>query len=518
MKAKYLILFLSVLFCSTLSAEIAAPGNFKNPDAVKNASVFVLSSLERMLQDDTDAKGLKEAEIFCAKNEYESFQIIIANPTDELISSINLKSGNWHFTGTPDSDAPEITLFREHYIQIKKTSPYSKESPGWYPDALIPFINPYTGKKITHAKYMAINQNIAPHKSQGYWVDIYISTDVKAGIYTNKITIFSNNKELADVPIKLTVLDFELPKVSALKTFFGEIYDVSGFHGMKASSVFYKTIYNRYMALARDHRLTVGFSSNKLKVNSQTGGITFTPSYVSELRAFVDEMQPTVISLPSNFWDKPVQRSRYLTEWQAFLSNNPWVVNPILFYDEPRTQKAYRRIIDYGAAIHKYAPIIKFLVTEQIEPQSPEFPSLQGSVDIWVPIWHLGNPENIRMELQKGNKVWSYNALTQSRQVPIWLLDYPLLNYRIPAWFSISMQLEGLLYWQMAAWARKETAVDPLTSSKTCRINSLAWNGEGSLIYPGAEAEINGPLPSMRLKVLRDGMEDYDYLWIGESE
>jgi len=33
-------------------------------------------------------------------------------------------------------------------------------------------------------------------------------------------------------------------------------------------------------------------------------------------------------------------------------------------------------------------------------------------------------------------------------------------------------------------------------------------NGNGSLYYPGAD----GPVPSIRLEVLRDGIDDYDYL------
>ena len=35
---------------------------------------------------------------------------------------------------------------------------------------------------------------------------------------------------------------------------------------------------------------------------------------------------------------------------------------------------------------------------------------------------------------------------------------------------------------------------------------------EGALFYPGLDAGIEGPVASMRLKALRDGMEDYEYL------
>jgi len=37
------------------------------------------------------------------------------------------------------------------------------------------------------------------------------------------------------------------------------------------------------------------------------------------------------------------------------------------------------------------------------------------------------------------------------------------------------------------------------------------FNGGGYLFYPGVPCGIKGPVASMRLKNLRDGMEDYEY-------
>ena len=35
--------------------------------------------------------------------------------------------------------------------------------------------------------------------------------------------------------------------------------------------------------------------------------------------------------------------------------------------------------------------------------------------------------------------------------------------------------------------------------------------GDGSLIYPGTELGLNGPVSSIRLEQLTDGIEDYEY-------
>jgi hypothetical protein len=45
--------------------------------------------------------------------------------------------------------------------------------------------------------------------------------------------------------------------------------------------------------------------------------------------------------------------------------------------------------------------------------------------------------------------------------------------------------------------------------------NAVAWAaypGEGLLVYPGKKLGIAGVAPSMRLKYLRDGVDDYEYI------
>lgn len=42
-------------------------------------------------------------------------------------------------------------------------------------------------------------------------------------------------------------------------------------------------------------------------------------------------------------------------------------------------------------------------------------------------------------------------------------------------------------------------------------------SGDGSLLYPGKPVGIDGPVASQRLAVIRDGIEDYDYLCLAEE-
>ena len=64
---------------------------------------------------------------------------------------------------------------------------------------------------------------------------------------------------------------------------------------------------------------------------------------------------------------------------------------------------------------------------------------------------------------------------------------------------SWKWKFDGILYWAAAFWNAKDLK----------RNNSYSVNGDGVLVYPkDASCE---PIPSVRLKIICDSMEDYEY-------
>ena len=110
--------------------------------------------------------------------------------------------------------------------------------------------------------------------------------------------------------------------------------------------------------------------------------------------------------------------------------------------------------------------------------------------------------------LKKGDSVWSYNTLVQDAYSPKWLIDFDPVNFRIqPGFISQSLNLTGLLYWRVDKWPS-----DPWNNVNNAGTYSSAnYPGEGMLVYPGQQVGVKGVVASMRLKWLRDGVEDYDY-------
>ena len=137
----------------------------------------------------------------------------------------------------------------------------------------------------------------------------------------------------------------------------------------------------------------------------------------------------------------------------------------------------------------------------------------RSAVDIWVllPVMYNNSKTHVGEVLKKGDSVWSYNTLVQDAYSPKWLIDFDPVNFRIqPGFISQSLNLTGLLYWRVDKWPS-----DPWNNVNNAGTYSSAnYPGEGMLVYPGQPVGVKGVVASMRLKWLRDGVEDYDYVQI----
>ena len=139
---------------------------------------------------------------------------------------------------------------------------------------------------------------------------------------------------------------------------------------------------------------------------------------------------------------------------------------------------------------------------------------LAGSpaVDIWVvsPKMYDDAHKRVSEVLSKGGKVWFYTAWVQESYSPKWQIDFAPINFRIPHGFiNQSLGITGVLYWRVDFWTN-----DPWNNVQTSSQGGNYYPGDGMLVYPAQQVGIKGVVPSMRLKWLRDGVEDYEYIEI----
>ena len=93
----------------------------------------------------------------------------------------------------------------------------------------------------------------------------------------------------------------------------------------------------------------------------------------------------------------------------------------------------------------------------------------------------------------------------------------PAMAHRMLFWHQKRDNVDGLLYWSTTYWMPWAGCDDPWKSMMTVKHINPNIFGDGSLLYPGKAVGIDGPVASQRLAVIRDGIEDFDYLCLAEE-
>src|ERR1700748_2195313 len=96
---------------------------------------------------------------------------------------------------------------------------------------------------------------------------------------------------------------------------------------------------------------------------------------------------------------------------------------------------------------------------------------------------------------------------------PTMAIDADATRNRAMEWMSFAYNIQGELYYETT---QAYFSGDPWTNEY-----NFGGNGDGTLFYPGTTAKIGGqteiPVESLRLKMVRDGMEDYELLAMAKS-
>lgn len=499
--------------------------------------IWTLTETRRVLRDEApEAAGPPAVAVAAARKEWRSFQILIRS--DEPKANINIEPEDLRGSDGAIAPAKAARLYRQHAFEITESSPRNEDfRPGWYPDALIPFQNPMTGEPLTGARLQAVPFDLPAGETHGFLVDLYVPEGLKAGTYKGVYRVLVGDDEAAKIPVELTVWDFSLPATPTFQTAFGSPAGrLRGYYGKRAAEGVEKepadwdAVDAQCAQMLSEHRFNATPSFSFRPQAQDDGTFRIPPKRVDDLREFVDRYQVNAMPIPhpkSVIKDPQADRDKlhaWLKAWDIALDelNRPDVDFFIYLRDEPNDEEAYRYVQDWGTAIRAAKSRVKVMVVEQTKTQNPEWGDLYGAVDTWCPLFPLFDVESASKRLALGEKIWTYTALCQGKEpTPWWETDFPLLNYRVPAWIAWRYQLTGLLYWGgMTYWNDvSDPWTEPITLNRRDRRKDgkgPVYNGEGSLVYPARAVGYEGIAPSLRVKALRDSFQDYEYLAILE--
>ncbi|HZQ68196.1 MAG TPA: DUF4091 domain-containing protein [Terriglobales bacterium] len=459
-------------------------------------SVWVQSGLVRVGKTDPPGRT-SSINLSSARGETVDIQVIVQAPAGGL-ANVNLSASELTGPGGATIQALNLTLYREYYITVTGTASYGGGSnpplgSGTYPEPLIPFNDPETDFPLcgASAALKACNASVSAGQNQPYWIDISVPRGASAsppGTYTGTITITSNQGDTT-VPVTLTVWNFELP--------------------LQPSELSLWTLWSP----APGNTLTT--LDQALMRNKVMGWEVVAANAASDITKFglnrsgLNNTHPTGIQCNGSYKNLPST-----SQINAVAANFPPGLN-LDFYVADELEacaNAYSVLKTIGGSVHASNFGVKTLMTTDT-PDPNLFDQRDGrsAIDHWVLLASLEKWP--RLPFTGGGDLWSYTSCnTGYGNTPEWLVDYPPINERIQAGFlNWTQGATGILYYRSDGWTSGNTLNSWNNVNTTACGKGLGRPGDGIFLYPPGPVASTEPAPGIRLKAIRDGVQDYEY-------
>ncbi|MFC1537531.1 hypothetical protein ACFL4P_01755 [Gemmatimonadota bacterium] len=189
--------------------------------------------------------------------------------------------------------------------------------------------------------------------------------------------------------------------------------------------------------------------------------------------------------------------------------------------DESYFPEAWERMAFWGKIFKDHFPEIKFRVDGSYSEEAME--EIHQAIDYWC-CHTLGyDMETIEAYRKLGVTDLFYGPQLYEREENGWsgsstFIDLELTNERLMSWACWKYRSLTWCHWGIGscwetAWYNAETWKDYFRNHGTGPLCYRNYNGNAMWIYaPGVIPEVNVACPSVRLKAMRDGVEEYEYM------
>lgn len=458
----------------------------------KSSSDYVLgveSALTKVFTEPSSFTG-KAADamaISLARNEYESSQLAIYAKKELRDVKIEIADLKASIDGSETYlDRSNIKCYLIGYVETKKPY-YNVSYVGLWPDPL--------EEKTSFA--------VSKGTVQPIWIEVYAPAGTLPGDYSGSITLQFTESQSAKIPLKVHVWNLSLPETPTLRTAFG-FYDnrlrkmypqEKGEKSQEYNGRIYELKKKYYMDMIRHKVMPIGnfdldngFTIKEIKFYTSLG-----------LNAFA------VGKHGSNFGNNWPKEPEKLTELMSVYKGYAQLLKAselidkayIYTFDEPPYGNA--GVDEVTKAIHGADPDLKNMICFHMLPNPESYPGWGDDIDIWCIRNAVFTEKIAKFYKDKGKEVWMYVS-SPEWPYPSLVIDYPAVGHRITPWMCWKYGATGYLSWCINFWENSPWE-KPMGEK-------FKQNGNGFLYYPGK----NGPVASIRLKVTRDGIDDYEYL------
>ncbi len=346
----------------------------------------------------------------------------------------------------------------------------------------------------TAATLKACNATITAGQNQPYWIDISVprgATNSPPGTYTGTISITAD-QGTATIPVTLTVWNFELPTQPSELSLWTLWPPAAG-----------NTTASLGKALMRNK--VMGWVDEAANASSDIADFGLNRSGLDSYYHIGIQCDGSYNSMPS------------ANQIDAAAANFPAGLALDLYIGDELNNcpKAYPLLRAMGANAHAANRSVKtMMTTDRPHPDLYNDGHGRSAIDHWVLLasaqkWHS-------LPAISGGDLWSYTSCnTGFGNAPEWLLDYPPINERIQAGFlNWTQGATGVLYYRADGWTAGNTIGSWNNVDTTACGGGLGRPGDGIFLYPPGPITSTESAPGIRLKAIRDGIQDYEYAQI----
>ncbi|MGO8787675.1 MAG: hypothetical protein ACLQVL_09885 [Terriglobia bacterium] len=458
---------------------------------------------------------------------YVSFQLVVKSPAPTAYSlEVSL---------VDPAHKIQTDLFREWFH-------FTDSDKHYYPDALVPVHGLYS------SRLPEPDNKIPQQTAQAFWVDVYVPPDAQPGVFSGKARLKCGASTIA-VPLQLTVLDRVIPPDDAVtidhnsygSSFLAEQYGTA-YHSYSGnwfeSDQFFRLIH-AYHQIFYEHR---GIMHQLGYGHAGKVGPEFAPElagsgrtkHVADWTLFDRHYGPLLdgtafassrrgprpipfVYLPINpewpasyeLWGEPGYEAEFVnvlrdmerhfrekgwthTDFEVFFNHKKRYMGFPWDGDEVRFPKDLKYFLDYGRLLKEALPPespVHFVMRADVSwDMEQQFKLLKGIVTLWcasggIFSFYRDAPKTLR---DRGDVVWYYGGPPSVTENAAAITEFPLR-----AWL---WGVNGFVHWLTVA-----PGEDPW----------FHFDGGGTvLVYSGDRFGLTEPIPSIRLKIQRNCLQD----------
>ena len=553
-----LVMVLGMIPLTAMADETQQTNAADLSESMDGLSIAYPYNTETVQQTGTPTSRFEALTFESARNEVESAQMILSPDFD--VTSFELTMGSLKNEKGNIIPSWAFEVYVQHYVTMSGSGnanywsetfqmynpTYSENGyDGTYPDALIP----------QDAAITAGENKISAGKNGGIWVNLNVQ-GAAPGTYTGTAILTVNGTDM-NIPVSVHIYDVSLPEQVHTKSSVGIWWDMvedgEGYINRNLADTYFDYLVSKRImpfdawSLTRWDEAFADYAATYLAVSPEISSYSLYYTKNEQGSLDIDTLRTTLTTLIN----KNISLAQSGSDVDLF-------AKAYLYFgsicDEPRDDAEYRAVNNITAQLDslktELAPMLdaypslkasfmnlKHLVTgpnptdktyadkttgsfwnkETFIDDDYGSTPLSGDSYVYVPQYQWLHTDSQRALYENEEELWWYGCCHPISPYPTYHINNSLVSARVESWMRYDYGIDGFVYSSVNIWGDYTNSGIQEFDYWNSYVNN-GTPGDQILVLPGSDYGVYGPIGTIRIENIREGNEDYEYLWMLENE